>query len=68
MKKFGCILTALLLCLSLSAHAEGLTLYTVSSFAGTDAAADSYVERFVGQNLLRRLGDLHRFAGMAGKL
>ena len=44
MKKFGCILTALLLCLSLSAHAEGLTLYTVSSFAGTDAAADSYVE------------------------
>lgn len=44
MKKFGCILTALLLCLSLNAHAEGLTLYTVSSFAGTDAAADSYVE------------------------
>ena len=44
MKKFGCILTALLLCLSLIAHAEGLTLYTVSSFAGTDAAADSYVE------------------------
>ena len=43
MKKFVCILTALLLCLSLSAHAEGLTLYTVSSFAGTDAAADSYV-------------------------
>ena len=43
MKKFGCILTALLLCLSLIAHAEGLTLYTVSSFAGTDAAADSYV-------------------------
>ena len=30
--------------------------------------ADSYVERFVGQNLLRRLGDLQRFAGMAGKL
>lgn len=30
--------------------------------------ADSYVERFVGHNLLRRLGDLQRFAGMAGKL
>ena len=27
--------------------------------------ADGYVERFVGQNLLRRMRDLQRFAGMA---
>ena len=44
MRKWLSVMTALLLTLYGSAQAAGLKLYTVSSFAGTDAAAESYVE------------------------
>lgn len=44
MKKMLCVLLALMLTLGCAgAMAEGLTLKTVSTFAGTDAAADSYI-------------------------
>ncbi len=46
MRRFSALLLALLL--PLGARAEGLTLKTVSTFAGTDAAADTYTR------LLRR--------------
>lgn len=45
MKKILAILLVLTLCLgTVSALAQGVTLKTVSTFAGTDAAADTYVQ------------------------
>ena len=45
MKKwFALMLAAMMILTSAFALADGVTLKTVSSFAGTDAAADAYVE------------------------
>lgn len=44
MRKLPAVLTALILCLIPAARAVGVTIKTVSTFAGTDAAAGAYVE------------------------